>query len=128
MTILVIDDEPMVLAIERMALERAGFSVITAMSPGEAIRLFEPHRHEIDLAVIDVSLAGDNGFAIAAELRRMRPDLRALFVLGYAGAGVGLRYDFDGERMNLLVKPFLPAELVVVKDQIPTLPHESAHA
>ena len=122
MAILVIDDEPLVLRLECLTLERAGFHVLAAANRSQAIGLFEAHRHEIDLAVIDVSIAGDNGFEIASALKELRPGLKMLFVSGYPGEILALQHGVDVKPVDLLVKPFVPAQLVAgVKDRLATL-------
>lgn len=113
MSILLIEDEPLVLRVECLALERAGFKVHAAANRNHAMRLFESHAHEIELLITDVSISGDSGFEIASQLRRMQPGLRMLFVSGYSGANLALQYGFAEEPRNLLVKPFFPARLVV---------------
>ena len=125
MAILVIDDEPGVLRLECLSLERAGFKVIAAMTRIEAIHLFQAHKPEIDLAVIDVSLGSDNGLEIAADLKSLQPGLRTLFVSGQSGADIAPHCGPGEERMHLLEKPFLPADLVkAVKEQLATLAFE----
>ena len=69
-TILCIDDEEKQLVLRKLMLERAGYRVLTAESPAEAIRLFGSDT--VDLVIVDYYMPGMNGLALAREILRKR--------------------------------------------------------
>jgi CheY-like chemotaxis protein len=69
-TILCIDDEENQLVLRKLMLEQAGYRVLTAESPAEAIRLFGSDT--VDLVIVDYYMPGMNGLALAREILRKR--------------------------------------------------------
>jgi two-component system cell cycle sensor histidine kinase/response regulator CckA len=83
-TILVVDDEPTVLSFCKLVLTRGGFHVVDARNGPEALRLARAAGTRISLAMLDVVMPGMNGFELAAQLRRIDPDLQVLMMSGYS--------------------------------------------
>jgi two-component system cell cycle sensor histidine kinase/response regulator CckA len=104
-TILLVEDEPSVLELARLILERHGYKLLVATDPFEALAIVEDHEAPIDLLVSDVVMPLLNGPELAQRIRQLRPQLRTLFLSGYTedlvGAKGGLE-DTDG----FLSKPF----------------------
>lgn len=69
-TILCIDDEENQLVLRKLMLERAGYRVLTAESPAEAIRLFGSET--VDLVIVDYYMPGMNGLALAREILQQK--------------------------------------------------------
>jgi two-component system, cell cycle sensor histidine kinase and response regulator CckA len=87
-TILVVEDEAAIRrGIERI-LERAGYTVLTASTPIEAIELAADHELPIRLLVTDFGLHAVTGRQVAEVLLRDRPGLRVLYVSGHPQAKV----------------------------------------
>jgi CheY-like chemotaxis protein len=80
--VLVVDDEPMVRMLVRETLEDHGYEVIETGDGQSAIGILESDR-PISLLVTDVSLPGLNGRELAETAKRLRPDLKILFMTGY---------------------------------------------
>jgi|SRR5579883_1059298 len=90
-TILCIDDEPNSLTVRCQMLERAGYRVIVAESPGEGVFLF--CSENVDLVVLDYWMADMNGLAVASKLRKIKPNVAILMLSGFreiSGEGLGL--------------------------------------
>ncbi|MES2120864.1 MAG: response regulator [Pseudomonadota bacterium] len=107
-TVLLVEDEPMVRSVAERALTRHGYTVITAESGEEALDVLakgEP----IDLLISDVVMPGMDGPTMVREARKSRPDLKILFMSGYAEEQ--LRNSIDIENVNFLPKPFSVIEL-----------------
>jgi two-component system cell cycle sensor histidine kinase/response regulator CckA len=82
---LVVDDEPEDLKILCKGLAHLGYDVISAGDAESAIRAFYAYRETITLLVTDVAMSPINGCDLAAKLLKANPELRIVFVSGYAG-------------------------------------------
>ncbi len=104
-TILVVDDEANLRMIMSDVLLDLGYDVLEAHDGTSALRILDSDAH-LDLLVTDVGLPGGmNGRQIADAAKVRRPDLKVLFVTGYAeNAAIG--NGFVGEGMQVLTKPF----------------------
>ncbi len=103
--VLVIDDEPSIRMLAAEVLEDAGYAVLEAAEGSAGLRLLRSDAR-IDLLITDVGLPGGmNGRQIADAARALRPDLKVLFITGYAeNAAVGNGHLEPG--MQVLTKPF----------------------
>ena len=101
--LLVVEDEPMVRAVAERALARQGYTVETACDGEEALALFAEGK-SYDLVVSDVVMPNMDGPAMARELRKQRPDMRILFMSGYAEEQ--LRESINLDKVAFLPKPF----------------------
>ncbi|WP_112538987.1 response regulator [Rhizobium sp. BE258] len=105
-TILVVDDEPLVRMVAVEILEELGYHVLEADDGMSAMRIMNSGQ-PIDLLVTDVGLPGGmNGRQLADAIRATRPDLRVLFVTGYAENAV-LNHGHLDHGMHVMTKPFL---------------------
>ncbi|MEO7276641.1 MAG: response regulator, partial [Sphingomicrobium sp.] len=107
-TVLLVEDEPMVRSVAERALTRHGYTVITAESGEEALDVLARSGH-IDLLVSDVVMPGMDGPTMVREARKSRPDLKILFISGYAEEQ--LRNSIGIDNVNFLAKPFSVVEL-----------------
>ncbi len=93
-----------------MLLERQGYSVLTASTPGEAISLAQEHKGEIQLLMIDVVMPEMNGHELADKLLRQYPRLKCLYMSGYTQNVI----EHDGvldKNVQFIQKPFSSKEL-----------------
>jgi PAS domain S-box-containing protein len=104
-TVLVVDDEPTVRMLVVEVLQDAGYVAIEAPDGPKGLKILESKRH-IDLLITDVGLPGGmNGRQLADAARVRRPDLKVLFITGYAeNAAIGNGHLEHG--MSVLTKPF----------------------
>ncbi|AHG42225.1 PAS sensor protein [Pseudomonas syringae CC1557] len=110
-TILVVDDEPAVRLLIVELLEDLGYVVLQAEKGSDALVILQS-KAAIDLLITDVGLPGGmNGRQVADAARDVRPDLKILFVTGYAENAV-LAHDTLEPGMHVLPKPFAIAELI----------------
>ncbi len=104
-TVLVIDDEPTVRMLVAEVLGEFGYTAIEAADGASGLRIIESTRR-IDLLITDVGLPGGlNGRQVADAARALRPDLRILFITGYAENAV-LSHGHLDAGMHVLTKPF----------------------
>jgi two-component system, cell cycle sensor histidine kinase and response regulator CckA len=106
--VLLVEDEPMVRGVAERALTRHGYTVITADNGEDALEILN-RGQEIDLLISDVVMPGMDGPTMVREARKSRPDLKILFMSGYAEEQ--LRKSIDIENVNFLPKPFSVTEL-----------------
>jgi len=107
-TVLLVEDEAMVRAVAERALTRSGYKVLTAACGEDALVVITSDA-EIDLLISDVVMPGMDGPTLVARAREIRPDLRVLYISGYAEEQI--RDRVDGDATALLRKPFSVSEL-----------------
>jgi DNA-binding response OmpR family regulator len=103
-TVLVVEDDTAVRLIISEVLKELGYDVLEASDARPAIPLLQSDRR-IDLMISDVVLPHVNGRKLAEIARAARPDLKVLFVSGYAENATFLA-DFLDLGMDMLTKPF----------------------
>jgi signal transduction histidine kinase len=110
--VLVIDDEPSIRMLLTDVLSDAGYSVLEASDGPAGLRVLQSAAR-IDLLITDVGLPGGmNGRQVADAARSLRPDLRVLFITGYAeNALMGNGHLERG--MHVLAKPFEVERLAI---------------
>jgi signal transduction histidine kinase/ActR/RegA family two-component response regulator len=104
-TVLVVEDEAMLLAMARAMLERLGYSVLAAATPSEAMRLAAEHAGQIDLLMTDVVMPEMNGRDLAQQLLSLYPGLKQLFMSGYTANVIAHQGVMD-KNVQFLQKPF----------------------
>jgi PAS domain S-box-containing protein len=115
-TILLVEDEPAILEITSLMLEMQGYTVLTASTPDEAIRLAGEYAGTIHLLITDVIMPGMNGRDLAKCLISGYPHLKHLFMSGYT-ANVIVHHGVLDEGVNFIQKPFsLPVLSNKVRD------------
>ncbi|NOY65227.1 MAG: PAS domain-containing protein [Nitrospirae bacterium] len=83
-TILVVDDEDIILDVVDTVLTEAGMKVLRAQSGAEAIEVFRNYEGKIDIVILDMSMPGMNGIETFHRLREIDPGLRAILSSGYS--------------------------------------------
>jgi PAS domain S-box-containing protein len=104
-TVLIVEDEPLLLEIIGEGLQELGYDVVTAGSPGDAILLCEKHAGAIHLLLTDVIMPTMNGKELQQRLERIKPGLRTIFMSGYTANVVASRGIVDAD-MLFIQKPF----------------------
>lgn len=102
--LLVEDDEP-VRAVNSRALSVRGYTVLQASSGAEALEIIDEEGDRIDLVISDVVMPEMDGPTLLRELRKRKPDLKMIFVSGYAEEAFKKNLP-EGEEFNFLAKPF----------------------
>jgi two-component system cell cycle sensor histidine kinase/response regulator CckA len=83
-TLLLVEDEAAVRASVRRLLEWHGYTVLEARNGADALRVFEAYEGDIDLVLTDVVMPEMGGHELVERLRAQRPELRVVFMSGYA--------------------------------------------
>lgn len=108
--ILLVEDEDPVRVVVRMSLEQHGCEVIECSGPEQALHSASVSP-AVDLLVTDVVMPNMRGPELAQALRRLQPDLRVLYMSGYADESIDLKSALRSDD-DFLQKPFSPVELV----------------
>jgi two-component system cell cycle sensor histidine kinase/response regulator CckA len=104
-TILVVEDEAAMLEVTSRILQRDGYRVIAAASGQEAIAIVERGDHGIRLMITDVVMPQMQGREVAERVAALRPDIRILYMSGYAQPLLASRGTLDAG-IELIEKPF----------------------
>jgi CheY-like chemotaxis protein len=103
-TVLVIEDEPIVRGVVLEMLAEQGYRTLEAIDGPSGLKILRSGQR-IDLLVTDVGLPGMNGRQVADQAREGRPDLKILFITGYAES-VAMADGFLQPGMEMITKPF----------------------
>jgi two-component system cell cycle sensor histidine kinase/response regulator CckA len=111
-SILLVEDEEAVRAFAARALASRGYKVFEAGSGVEALEVMKEAGGKIDLVVSDVVMPELDGPSLLRELRKTRPDLKIIFISGYAEDAFKKNLP-DGEDFHFLPKPFSLKQLAI---------------
>jgi len=114
--ILVAEDDPSVRRGVVTILRRAGYEVLAAGSPRDALEQAGEYKGEIDLLLTDVVMPVMSGKELAVQLTARRPELSVLYMSGYTDGSIGDRGVLDAG-VHLLTKPITPERLLAAVDQ-----------
>jgi PAS domain S-box-containing protein len=104
-TVLLVEDELALLKMTTMMLEKQGYTVLPANTPGEAIRLVREYPGHIDLLLTDMIMPEMNGRDLAGNLLSIHPDLKCLFMSGYT-ANLIAHHGVLDQGVHFIQKPF----------------------
>jgi len=111
-TVLVVEDDESILEMTRMMLERLRYTVLTARTPGGALRLTEEHAGQVHLLITDVIMPEMNGRNLAARCQAVRPEMKCLFMSGYT-SNVIVHQGVLDRGVHFIQKPFSIKDLAV---------------
>ena len=103
-TVLVVEDEPVIRDLIVEVLRDLGYRALEAADGPSGLKVLQT-RERIDLVVTGVGLPGLNGRELADHARERRPDLKVLFITGYA-ENATIASGFLKPGMEMITKPF----------------------
>lgn len=109
-TILIVEDEEGVLLLALHTLRRQGYHVLHTSNPLEAEEIFANNHDRIDLLLTDVVMPGKSGPQLGKNFRKIRPDLKILFMSGYTDDTI-VPQRAANEPTAFILKPFTPDSL-----------------
>ena len=109
-TILLVEDNEMVRDLTRSMLQGLGYTVLSADSAHAALGLCESREHKVHMLLADVVMPDMRGPELAERLRSVQPDLRVLFMSGYASSQVAGAH-LTADSTHFIQKPFTMTEL-----------------
>ncbi|MGE5179700.1 MAG: CHASE3 domain-containing protein [Bacteroidota bacterium] len=111
-TILAVEDEESLLNLVTEILKDAGYNVIPALGPKEAVRAMLEHRDgSIHMLLTDVVMPGMSGRALADQVTRERPGMRVLYMSGYTDNAI-VHHGVLDPGVTFIQKPFTPDALI----------------
>jgi PAS domain S-box-containing protein len=105
-TVLVVEDEPVVSAVAKALLSRAGYDVLVAADGTSALHALEAHGSDTNLILLDMTMPGMTTEEILAEVRRLYPVLPVLLTSGYTSSDAVKHMLDDGIVQGFLAKPY----------------------
>jgi len=109
-TILLVEDEAPLLEVTQRMLEKRGYKVVSASTPGQAIQLAREHVGNIDLLITDVVMPEMNGRDLAKNILALYPRTKRLFMSGYTADVIAHQGVLD-EGVSFIQKPFSAKDL-----------------
>jgi len=109
-TVLLAEDDALLLPLARDVLKRFGYTVLEARTPADAVAVAKSHTGVIHLLISDVIMPGESGLQLARRLLETRPGLSVLFISGYSDEAI-VRHGVLDPGTAFLQKPFTPAAL-----------------
>jgi DNA-binding response OmpR family regulator len=110
-TILVAEDDTQVRELTKDVLEEFGYKVIAAVDGEDAVKVFNKNKEKIQLLILDVIMPKKNGKEAYDEIKKVRPDIQALFISGYIADLIHKKGILE-EGLNFISKPISPQELL----------------
>jgi CheY-like chemotaxis protein len=104
-SLLLVEDEPAIMRMGKIMLEKLGYDVLATSRPSEALRLAREHAGRIDLLITDVIMPEMNGRDLADQLKALYPDIKTLFMSGYT-ANVIAHHGVLDRGVHFIQKPF----------------------
>jgi PAS domain S-box-containing protein len=109
-TVLVVDDEPMVLAFVEEGLKKLGYQVLTAVDGQGACKVYSSHSHQIDMVLLDMVMPGITGLEACRRLRQINPNAKVILSSGYSSGEVVREARLAGA-VGFIGKPYSLEEL-----------------
>jgi CheY-like chemotaxis protein len=116
-SVLVVDDEEILLSLLTRVLQRAGCRVACARDGDEAVRLLEAEPQGFDVAILDLGVPPRGALTALRALRALRPSIGAIFTSG-SGPDADVREALRDGRSTFVGKPFAPADLTRALAQV----------
>jgi PAS domain S-box-containing protein len=121
-TVLLAEDEAAVRSLLRRTLEQKGYVVLEAANGKEALQLCREHDGPIHVLLTDVVMPHLNGPDLAKQVQLLHPDVRVIFLSGYADSAV-LQRGLDQSQAVFVPKPFRPDTIVRMVREVLDRPH-----
>jgi CheY-like chemotaxis protein len=118
--VLLVEDEEMVRSVARRVLEQHNMRVVEAENAAKALSIFHESPSAFDVVVSDVVMPGMSGPALIELLVLLRPNLKVLYMSGYANDAL-VNHSVVERGFVFLQKPFAPLELVRKVRELATL-------
>jgi len=109
-TVLIVDDEEVVLDVEGLMLKKMGFNILKANSSEKACRVYKNKKDDIDLVILDMIMPGGNGAVTYKKLKMINPGIKVLISSGF-WKDLNVKAILSDGQNSFIQKPFKFAEL-----------------
>jgi CheY-like chemotaxis protein len=110
-TLLVVEDEAMLLELLKAIFEEEGYQVVTAKDGQEAVEVFRARRDTFALVLTDMGLPKLGGWEVFQKIREMDPKIKVILASGFVDASV--RDDMMSQgAADVLQKPYVPQKIL----------------
>lgn len=109
-TVLLVDDDSMIVDVGKQMLERTGLEVIVAKDGQKAVEIYSKNYKTINLVILDLIMPGMNGIETYHELNKINPDVKVLFSSGYR-KNMDVQTIVKEGRSSFIQKPFKMEQL-----------------
>jgi PAS domain S-box-containing protein len=83
-TVLLVDDEEMIIDVGKRMLNKLGYEVLTAMNGEEAVEIYQTHKHKINLVILDMVMPKASGGDTFDRLKKINPAIKVILCSGYS--------------------------------------------
>ena len=115
--VLLVEDEEMMVLLLKKTLAKNGYTVLVALDGEEALNLFDLHKEEIDIVLLDIGLPKKDGGDVVLKMKKERPDIKVIVSSGYIDPESRANMYRAGVR-DFIEKPYTPAEIVEMLDAV----------
>ncbi len=116
-TVLLVEDEEVLLEVVRLLLESKGYKLHTAKDGNEAINIYKLHKHEINLVITDMGLPGITGMDVFKKLREINSDVNVIVASGFFERDVRSELAAHGVK-GFIQKPYTPDEVLRIVREV----------
>ncbi len=110
-TILLAEDDAAARGVTKRILTEFGYTVIEAVDGDDAVKKFSKHKDRIKIAILDVIMPQKDGKKVYDKIRKIKPDIKVLFMSGYTADIIHKKGIVD-DNLNFLAKPVTPDKLL----------------
>ena len=110
-TILVVEDEELLLDLLKEMLEAEGFRVITATDGNQAVNLYRSEKEKVSLVLSDMGLPGMGGWEVLRQLKTINPMVKVILSSGFMDSKVRQDMILSGAK-DFIQKPYTPEKVV----------------
>jgi two-component system cell cycle sensor histidine kinase/response regulator CckA len=116
-TVLLVEDEEMMVLLLTKTFSKHGYKVLVALDGEEALNLFDHHKHEIDVVLLDIGLPKKAGWDVILKMKEVNPDVNVVVSSGYIDPESRTRMHRAGVR-DFIDKPYTPDAVVETLESV----------
>lgn len=115
--VLLVEDEEMMVLLLKKTLSKHDYTVLVALDGEEALNLFDLHKEEIDIVLLDIGLPKKDGGDVVLKMKEQRPDVKVVVSSGYIDPESKVKMHRAGVR-DFIEKPYTPADIVEILEAV----------